>query len=417
MIVKRYVVKDMPEALAKIKQDLGHEAVILSSKKIKQRGFLGIFTTTQLEVVAAVNDREAGIPHKSRPNPPIEKRRQPLQSQRPRTQLPSQPEKKSDAGKSVRTPTYQRPQPIQTSFEQPGHKAASFQEADVLREVQELRGILTKFLNQTPDALPVPIQKLREELVANDVSPELAEKLVLSVVQENEEFQATSEQEFRHILTNLISKEIYSKVEPAPLSPESRVVAFVGPTGVGKTTTIAKIAAEQLLKKKRKVGLITTDTFRIAAVEQLKTYANILQIPVEVVFSTEEVEFALEKLKDRDLILIDTAGRNFGESIYVDQLNEFLQASNPDETCLVLSLTTKSNDLEHIVSHFEGVSIDKFIFTKLDETNSYGAIYNLSHRFKKPLAYFTTGQNVPEDIEVATPEQIARLVVGEKRHV
>jgi flagellar biosynthesis protein FlhF len=204
---------------------------------------------------------------------------------------------------------------------------------------------------------------------------------------------------------------------PSPVSVQSRVVAFVGPTGVGKTTTIAKIAAVELLKNKRKVGLITADTFRIAAVEQLKTYANILQIPVEVVFSTEEVAEAIDKLKDRDLILIDTAGRNYGDTVFVEKLNEFLKASQPDETCLVLSLTTKSADLEHIVANFEGVEIDKFIFTKLDETSSYGALYNLAHRFRKPLAYLTTGQNVPDDIEVATPERIAKLVVGEKQYV
>lgn len=140
-------------------------------------------------------------------------------------------------------------------------------------------------------------------------------------------------------------------------------------------------------------------------------------MPVEVVFSSDEIEQAIEKMKDLDLILIDTAGRNYGDTAYVSQLNDFLGACKPDETFLVLSLTTKSNDLEQIVSNFEGVPIDKFIFTKLDETTSYGAIFNLSYRFKKPSAYFTTGQNVPDDIEVATPEKIASLIVGENHNV
>lgn len=394
MIVKRYVVKDMPEALTKIRQDLGHDAVILSTKKIKSRGFLGLFSVTQLEVVAAANDNEPALSSQTTAG----KRR------------PAQAAKTSMPEKATRP---SRPLPEK----EPGVASPSGQETEILKEVQELRGVLTKFLYQNPDVLPDSVRKIKSELVANDVSPELAETLIMKILKENEEIHLLEEQEFRHILTNLISKEIHDSVLPTPLAPESRIVAFVGPTGVGKTTTIAKIAANELLKNKRKVGFITADTYRIAAVEQLKTYANILQLPVEVVFSTEEIQQAIEKLEDRDLILIDTAGRNYGDTVFVDQLNKFLKASEPDETCLVLSLTTKASDLEHIVENFEGVSIDKFIFTKLDETNSFGAIYNLTHRYRKPLAYLTTGQNVPDDIEVATPEQIARLVVGEKRYV
>ncbi|MFC4768803.1 flagellar biosynthesis protein FlhF [Effusibacillus consociatus] len=394
MIVKRYVVKDMPEALTKIRQDLGHDAVILSSKKIKQRGLFGLFSVTQLEVVAAVNDKEPQIAEKKKEG------KQPLVQ-------PSNTVNSSEPG----------PQNERNHIKQPEPGVHQNSDAQVLKEVQELRGILAKFLHQSSEILPAPIQKIRSELVANDVSPEFAERLILNMVKENEEIHLLNEQEFRHLLTDLISKEINDILLPSPLASDSRIVAFVGPTGVGKTTTIAKVAAEELLKNRRRVGLITADTYRIAAVEQLKTYANILQIPVEVVFTTEEVEQAIEKMKDRDLILIDTAGRNYGDLVFVEHLNQFLQASRPDETCLVLSLTTKSTDLEHIVANFEGVAIDKFIFTKLDETTSYGAIYNLTHRFKKPLAYLTTGQNVPDDIEVATPERIARLVVGEKQYV
>lgn len=407
MIVKRYLVKDMPEALAKIKQDLGHEAVILSSKKIKQRGFLGLFSITQLEVVAAVNDNKSqpAATKKDAQRPPAK----PVQAAQP-AKTPAVQAVKAPSAPAARQQVERRPTEATE-----GRKSA--EDSQVLKEVQELREILAKFLHQSPETLPVPIQKIRSELMANDLSPEFAEQLILTLIREHEEIHSLDEREFRDILVNLVLKELDDTLMPSPLSPESRVVAFVGPTGVGKTTTIAKIAAEELLKNKRKVGLITADTFRIAAVEQLKTYANILQIPVEVVFSTEEIADAMTKLSDCDLILIDTAGRNYGDAVFVDQLNEFLTASQPDETCLVLALTTKSTDLEHIVGNFEGVAVDKFIFTKLDETTSYGALYNLTHRFKKPLAYLTTGQNVPDDIEVATAERIAKLVVGEKQYV
>lgn len=398
MIVKRYVVKDMPEALTKIRQDLGHNAVILSSKKIKQRGFLGIFSVSQLEVVAAVNDTEKADSVK--------------------------PVVPAVSKQTVVTRTTQSTDSVPASSMETRRDAVTASDGqsvsgaglDVLKEVKELRKVLAKFLQQNTDLLPDFIQRIRLDLIDNDVSPEIVEALILRAIQENNEINLMEEQEFRHILTNLIEKEINNSFPASSLAPTAHIVAFVGPTGVGKTTTIAKIAAVEMLKNKRTVGFITTDTFRIAAVEQLKIYANILQVPVEVVFSSDELEQAIETLKDRDLILIDTAGRNYGSSALVSELNRFLQASQPDETCLVLSLTTKSSDLERIVANFDGVPIDKFIFTKLDETNSYGAMYNLLHRYQKPLAYLTHGQNVPDDIETATSERIARLVVGEKQY-
>lgn len=409
MIVKRYVVKDMPEALAKIRQDLGNNAMILSSKKIKQRGFLGIFSTFQLEVVAAVNDLE---PTKT-PQKSTEKAKEEMPARKGKTAdaLPFPaaspvPTPASSLGLSERKMAGSHPEKQPVAAANP----------DVLREVKELREVLAKFVHQNDEVLPDSVRRVRAELLENDVSPDLVETLILKALQEKSEINSLGEQEFRHILTNLIEKEINDSFHPFSLAAESQVVAFVGPTGVGKTTTIAKIAAIEILKNKRKVGFITTDTFRIAAVEQLKIYANILQVPVEVVFSSDEIEQALAKLQDRDLILIDTAGRNYGSVDLVEELNGFLQASKPDETCLVLSLTTKTSDLEKIVGNFEDVTIDKFIFTKLDETNSYGAIYNLIHRFRKPLAYVTHGQNVPDDIETATPGGIARLVMGEKQY-
>ncbi|WP_018132543.1 flagellar biosynthesis protein FlhF [Effusibacillus pohliae] len=411
MIVKRYVVKDMPEALAKIRQDLGHDAVILSSKKIRQRGWLGLFFTTQLEVVAAVNDAPPVAPQKRKA---AEANGQSPQVDKKHVVGGHMPVQHPIAGHTVAGAN--PPHPAAPSLLLNGRQAAGG-ESEILQEVQELRMILGKFLQQNSGLLPAPLEKIRSELLANDVSSEFAERLIFNLLKENDPVDRLPEQEFRRHLTKLISKEFNDGLLPAPLSPASRVVAFVGPTGVGKTTTIAKIAAEELLKNKRKVGFITTDTFRIAAVDQLKTYANILQIPVEVVFSAGEIGQAIGRLQDRDLILIDTAGRNYGDPAWVEQLNELLNAAQPDETCLVLSLTTKAVDLEQIVGNFQAVEIDKFIFTKLDETQSYGAIYNLTQRYKKPLAYLTTGQNVPDDIEVATPERIAGLVAGEKQYV
>lgn len=422
MIVKRYVVKDMPEALGRIRQDLGNDAVILSSKKVKQRGFLGIFYVTQLEVVAAVNDGGYEPSKKKTANSTqsVKAKEQPAKPTAEAPVLHSSQEDTDVQIASARVPVQAAEAAlaaVQSTEVKRMPVQATAAEDGLAKEVQEMRSVLAKFLNQNEEMMPDSVKQIRSELISNDLDPDHVERLILKALQENNEINLINEQEFRQILTNLIMKEINDSFLSSTLFPESRVVAFVGPTGVGKTTTIAKIAAEAMLKNKRKVGLITTDTYRIAAVEQLKIYANILQLPVEVVFSTDEIAQAIDNMQDRDLILIDTAGRNYQSSELVDELNGQLRASQPDETCLVLSLTTKSSDLENIVANFEDVSIDKFIFTKLDETSSYGAIYNLIHRFGKPLAYLTYGQNVPDDIETAEPERVARLVVGEKLYV
>ena len=215
------------------------------------------------------------------------------------------------------------------------------------------------------------------------------------------------EQLVQHILGNL-----GELANPRPIAKESRIVALVGPTGVGKTTTVAKLAALNVLAGSRKVGLLTMDTFRIAAVEQLRTYANILNVPLQVVYHRDEVGAALERLADRDLILVDTAGRNFRLDTHVEELQGLLGMIPVDETFLVLSLTGKLEDLDVIAEAFGNLPVDKFLFTKLDETASYGAILELLWTHRKPLSYLTTGQNVPDDIEVASVERLVRLIFG-----
>ncbi|MEM5595594.1 hypothetical protein AAHB53_03285 [Niallia circulans] len=180
----------------------------------------------------------------------------------------------------------------------------------------------------------------------------------------------------------------------------------IGPTGVGKTTTLAKIAANIILRQQKSVGFITTDTYRIGAIEQLKTYANILDVPLEVCYSLEDFEHATKKLEECDVILIDTAGRNFRNKKYVEDLMQVVDYKREMETLLVLSMTAKQDDLEEIYQQFSAIKIDAFVFTKLDETSSYGAMINLIVACKKGAAYITTGQNVPDDIVPATPEEL-----------
>ena len=191
-----------------------------------------------------------------------------------------------------------------------------------------------------------------------------------------------------------------------------KYVNVVGPTGVGKTTTLAKMAADCILKYNKKVAFITTDTYRIAAIEQLKTYANILNVPIEVCYNLDDFQKATILFKSYDLVFIDTAGRNFRNRKYVEDLKNIIDYKQEMETFLVLSLTSKQIDMEEILQQFSTITIDKLIFTKSDETSTYGAMFNIIYSGQKAAAYITNGQNVPEDMVVASPENIVNRIIG-----
>jgi flagellar biosynthesis protein FlhF len=192
-----------------------------------------------------------------------------------------------------------------------------------------------------------------------------------------------------------------------------RIVAVVGPTGVGKTTTIAKLAAMHALNRGASVALVTTDNFRVGAIEQLKTYAKIMDLPLEVVATSQELGKALAQHADKDLILIDTAGRSPKDADRLEELKGYLECHAGIETYLCMSATTRVRELDEIVATFSVLPITKLLFTKLDESESFGCIVNAHLKHKLPLSYFTTGQKVPEDIEVATSRKLAALVVKE----
>ena len=214
---------------------------------------------------------------------------------------------------------------------------------------------------------------------------------------------------------NSIMGMIYT-VEPITLRADGlKKVALVGPTGVGKTTTIAKLAADFSLRKGKDVALITIDTYRIAAVEQLRTYADIINVPLEVVLTPSEIKNAIAKHKHRDLILIDTAGRSQKNAMQMLELQSFIEAIEPDETHLVLSTTSNCKNMKDIIERFHLLSVDKVIFTKLDEAVTFGLILNVMSKLNKTLSYVTMGQNVPDDIAITDPHTLAKLIVeGDK---
>ena len=251
-----------------------------------------------------------------------------------------------------------------------------------------------------------PLQVYREQLVASGVSEKIADRWLSSA----ESFAAgvgdSGMQSWMEHLHQAISREL--RIDgPIQATPGSRhVVALVGPTGVGKTTTIAKLAAGFRIQEKRRVGLITIDTFRIAAVQQLRAYAEIMDLPMEVVENPDQMQPALDRIGDVDLVLVDTAGRSPSSDARIDQLADLLRRAKPDETHLVMAATSSVATIRSVLDGFAPARPSAAILTKLDEATStagvLSAITASDRNIGMPLSYLTNGQQVPDDIETAT---------------
>ncbi|TCZ79978.1 flagellar biosynthesis protein FlhF [Paenibacillus albiflavus] len=420
MRVKRYLVDSMPDALQKIRSELGNDAIIVSTKDVKQGGFLGMFGKKKIEVVAAIDTaaaNKAPVQPAPRPVPTI-----PLDLIKPFMGG-------STLGGSTSTDET-RPQDtnifqikpevkVQTQAERsrvPETKSTLNEDA-ILAEMKSMREMIQKLSTASmgssdSQSLPDMLLKYEARFIDQEVSQEIIKQLIDRCLEELSVDGDFSEEAVRKSLrTQLMS--YFPSEQYRSISENTRIVHFVGPTGVGKTTTIAKLAAEQVLKYRHRVGFITSDTYRIAAVEQLNTYANILNIPTEVVFSPKDLSRAFDQLREVDIIFMDTAGRNYRNEMYVSELHTLLQSEGQSETYLVLSMTTKYRDMKAITANFQKFNLDKVILTKFDETDSYGCILNLVHDFGLTFSYIANGQNVPDDIELFKAERIIDLIMGD----
>lgn len=291
--------------------------------------------------------------------------------------------------------------------------------AEIIRPVtneskEELNIIENK--NDNENESPVIIENnslvaIRNNLFEKDVEPKLIEK-ILEKIRERGGQSLKKEEVIQ--LTSKVLTVLLGEPEPIKLTEEKKphVAIFLGPTGVGKTTTLAKIAADFTFKQK-KVGLITADTYRIAAVEQLKTYAEILNLKVTVVYSPGEIKDAIESLKNNDLILIDTAGRSHKNKKHFDELKALVNAADADETYLVMSSNISRIAVREILEYYAFIKNYKLLFTKLDESPAPGIILNARYMTGKPLSYTTAGQSVPDDLDIANVRQLVASIMNE----
>lgn len=398
MIIKRYLVSNMNEALTRIRYELGKDAIIISQRKVRKPGIKGLFSGKLIEVTAAVENSSNEVKNSQKKDEEF------------KDSLESIKKIIKDEGSIERDKSQTVERKILENNKKPYEVVENKKEinnvnsdvASVHKEVNELKALLNKVIDNTSkDEKRDPLEFRLDKL---DIDKEFYEEIInLSRGNLNENID---EQE---VLRKIFEESVLEATE----SLSGRVV-LIGPTGVGKTTTIAKLAGRLALIEKKNVGLITVDTYRIGAIEQLKTYAEIMNIPFRVVITIKEMQEAIKSMENCDIVLIDTTGRSSKNAMQISELRAFVQKANPDHISMVISATTKNKDIKSILEGYSALEYDNVIITKLDETTVYGSLYNIAKRANKPINFITTGQNVPDDIKIPTNKVIARFILGEE---
>lgn len=399
MIIKKFTGKNENEARAAAVKELGAGVVIMNVKTVKPKGLFSFLRPSTVEVTAAIEEETDNPPAKKAaaepPKEPVRPRfKDVIEDEEPTV---PQEEKKGDIEAKLES--------IHSLIEEKLSKEEeSFDTDEEPSPVSGSKNEVVQFL-----------KLIYNTLIENEVDEKYANELLGEIERMNRP-GATID----YLLANIYQKMILSfgqasTVQPAESGP--RIVYFIGPTGVGKTTTIAKVASILSVTRNKKVALITTDTYRIAAAEQLKTYANILNVPFRVIYTEEEMVAAYRELENHDFILVDTAGHSPKNDDLKANTKKFLHALDElaaKEVYLVLSATTKYKDLKLIADMYKEMDDYKLIFTKLDETGALGNLWNIKRYTDTAIGYVTTGQNVPGDIQSFNPQATVKQLLGGK---
>ena len=423
MIIKKYVGKNESEATDEAKKELGGNIVVMNVRPVKKSGFLSLFQSQKIEVTVALEEE---------PERPV---RTTLSPQKPKVQ-----ENRSSFDSS------QRDTVISAAVNATKVASAKEDNSAIEEKLDNLSSLLEKNILKNEKDVVSPQNSKETKVVPenvdmsvktsqNDISEETLSfiKLLYNTLIENEVDeiyvnQLTDEVEkiskpglpFDYALANVYQKMVlkFGKSDPIKDTEEKPVAEiFIGPTGVGKTTTIAKLASELTVSRKKKVALLTMDTYRIAAAEQLRTYASILEIPFRVIYSVDEMKQAAEDFREYDYIMVDTAGHSLKNEELIRDVENYIRALEDLMECenyLVLSATTKYRDLIEISDAYSEMVAYKLIFTKMDETGAKGNLYNIRMHTGAPVAYITNGQNVPDDIAVFDAQKIVKNLLGGK---
>ena len=426
MIIKKFQGKTEAEAVENAKKELGENVVVMNVRSVKKKGVLSIFRPQLTEVtVAKEEEPERALPVKKEPLIP-----QPLVDAvtRETTDLSAirdllPPVQENSGLARLAKASDVRP------AERPEVREEEWKDASAIEEkLNSLHDLLEQQLQkpeegkseQAEEEKESEIERFMKLLYNTMLDNEVNEKYANQIIDEIEKINKQN-LPFDYTLANIYQKMILKFGKPVEISPSQkgpRGVFFVGPTGVGKTTTIAKLASRLSMGQKKKVVLLTADTYRIAAAEQLRTYANIMELPFRVIYSTEEIRQALNDFKDYDYIMVDTAGHSHKNAEQKENINQFIHSVDDlaeKEVFLVLSAATKYRDLVNIVDTYIPMTEFALIFTKLDETTCLGNLLNIKLRTDAPLSYVTYGQNVPDDIENFNPQKTVKQLLGGRK--
>jgi flagellar biosynthesis protein FlhF len=417
VIIKKFQAETETEAIMLAKEELGKDAIVLNIKTITPKGIYKLFRKSKVEITAAI-DESNGIHSSGNSSTGMN--------------LNITSTIKSGSGTSIGSVTTAGNALNQEAIAKttiPGiiyeneEKVSDYTSA-IEHKLNNLQNLLEKELIEKRDSTTSSpkveeddksmslVQLVYNQLLRNEVD----EKYINQIIGEIDN-KLKKDITLDSLLSSVYQKIVLKLGQPRTIELEegkTKFVYFIGPTGVGKTTTIAKIASSLKLNKKAKVALLTSDTYRIAAVEQLRTYANILSVPMKVVYTEEDMKEAKLEFNDYDVVLIDTAGRSHRSSEQKDNISFLVNSIEEEfrEIYLVLSATTKYRDLIEITERYAEITNFRLIFTKLDETCCVGNIFNIRMLTGADLSYTTNGQNVPEDIDKIDAQQTAKKLLG-----